>query len=181
MTRLLGDWAEGSAAAAEELFEIVYPELHRLARVHLAGETDPGTATPTVVVHEAFLRLVRIDRIDWRDRTHFFSFSSTVIRRVLVDRARKAKAERRGGGLPDLPLEAADRLWRDPESMLRLDEALDELEAIDPVQSRIVQLRVFTGLNHEEVAEIVALSPSAVFRRWRVARAWLYDRIIASE
>jgi RNA polymerase sigma factor (TIGR02999 family) len=177
ITGLLKAWSSGDAAAQERLIPLVYKELHRLARRyrHKAGAGD--TLQTTALVNEAYLRLVDIHNVDWRNRLHFFAVSAQVMRRVLVDSARARDAVKRGGqgktlvalDLDNVPSPDSERA----AELIALDEVLTRLAQIDPRRARVVELRVFGGLTIEESAEVLELSPQSVRRDWKLAKAWL--------
>lgn len=177
ITRLLLDWGSGDAKSLECLLPLVYEELRRLAAAQMRRERDDHTLQPTALVHEAFLRLSGLREIQWRDRAQFFGSAARIMRRILVDHARKHRAAKRGGGhkhqLDDgLPL--TDDQARE---LSDLDDALHDLEQLDPRQSLVVELRYFGGLSVPETAEALSISPSTVKREWAVARAWLQDYV----
>ena len=177
ITGLLKAWSSGDAAAQERLIPLVYKELHRLARRyrHKAGAGD--TLQTTALVNEAYLRLVDIHNVDWRNRLHFFAVSAQVMRRILVDSARARGAVKRGGqgktlvalDLDNVPSPDSERA----AELIALDEVLTRLAQIDPRRARVVELRVFGGLTIEESAEVLELSPQSVRRDWKLAKAWL--------
>lgn len=177
ITGLLKAWSSGDAAAQERLIPLVYKELHRLARRyrHKAGAGD--TLQTTALVNEAYLRLVDIHNVDWRNRLHFFAVSAQVMRRILVDSARARDAVKRGGqgktlvalDLDNVPSPDSERA----AELIALDEVLTRLAQIDPRRARVVELRVFGGLTIEESAEVLELSPQSVRRDWKLAKAWL--------
>jgi len=170
LTRLKG----GDRGALDRLMPLVHDELRRLARAHMRRERADHTLQATALAHEAYMRMVDLDRIDWRDRAHFFAVAAGVMRRILIDHARKRRAARRGGGAPHVPLEEGLRLAADrPDELVDLDEALERLAALDTRQARIVELRFFGGLSVEEAAVVLGVSPRTVKREWAVARAWL--------
>jgi RNA polymerase sigma factor (TIGR02999 family) len=174
VTLLLARLKAGDRGALDRLMPLVHDELRRLARAHMRRERAAHTLQATALAHEAYMRMVDLDRIDWRDRAHFFAVAAGVMRRILIDHARKRRAARRGGGAPHVPLEEGLRLADDrPEELVALDEALERLGAMDPRQARIVELRFFGGLNVEETAAVLEISPRTVKREWAVARAWL--------
>jgi RNA polymerase sigma factor (TIGR02999 family) len=174
VTNLLRQLSAGRREAFDELFPILYAELRGLAHVVLSGERRDHTLGTTGLVHEAYLRLVRIERIDWNDRGHFFAIAARAMRRVLVDYAKARKREKRGGGaVVHLPLEAAAEVSVDPEEILMLEDALNRLQAMNERHARVVELRVFTGLTIEETAEALGVSPASVKRDWALSRAWL--------
>lgn len=174
LTGLLTRWAAGDRAALDELTPAVYDELRRLARGQLRGERAGHTLDPTALVHEAFLRLGDYDRISWQDRAHFFSIASMTMRRVLVDYARRRRAAKRGGSAVAVTL-AESRTPGDSVDvdLIALDEALSQLGQQDPRQCRVVEMRYFGGLTHEEIAEMLDVSLATVNRDWRVAKLWL--------
>ena len=175
ITALLIAWSRGDATALEPLMERVYERLKRLAGRFMSQERDEHTLQTTALVHEAYVRLVRQDRVEWRDQAHFFAIAGRVMRRILVDHARRLGKIKRGSHAQKLPLDALDCLAdeRAPE-LLALDESLEMLAANDAELSRIVELKYFGGLGKEEIAEVMGMSPATVTRRFRAARAWLY-------
>lgn len=174
VTGLLIAWKNGSADALDSLIPIVYTELRKLARRQLKGERSEHSLQPTALTHEAFLRLFGTQHVDWQNRAHFFAVASQLMRRVLVEHARKRRAVKRGGEPERVVLDdnntPADGYDVD---VVALNEALNQLEALDSRQSRIVELRYFGGLSVEETAEVLELSPATVKRDWRVAKLWL--------
>ncbi len=175
VTGLLRRWSEGDEDALQTLMPIVYAELRRLAGHYLRLERPDHTLQPTALVHEAFLRLVGQREVVWQNRAHFFGIAAQMMRRILVDHARRRKAAKRDAAtyrIERTQPEAGGALDRDPE-LLALDEALTQLEALDPKQARIVELRFFGGLTVEETAEVAGISTATVKREWRTARAWL--------
>jgi RNA polymerase sigma factor (TIGR02999 family) len=183
ITRLLQEWQAGEAGALEKLMPLVYKELHGIAERYLARERRDHTLQSTALVHEAFLKLVDQRHVDWQCRAHFFGLSARLMRRILVDHARRAARTKRGSGKTKVRLEDAGPL-ADPKASqavdaLTLDRALAELEAIDERQARVVELRFYGGLTVEESAEALKLSSATVKREWAMARAWLYRRIAA--
>jgi RNA polymerase sigma-70 factor (ECF subfamily) len=178
ITELLRAWRKGDERAAETLAELIYQELHQIAVGHLAHERPNHTLQPTALVHEAFLRLRAVREIDWENRKHFYALASRVIRRILVDYARKAKADKRGGSFPLVPLgDIEGPADEPPRDVLDLNDALSRLRELDELQARIVDYRFFGGLTLDEIAELTETSPSTVQRRWRLARAWLYKEL----
>lgn len=179
----LEEAARGSGAAPEALLALVYDELRALANRYLAQERRDHTLQPTALVHEAFLRLVDQTQVVWQNQAHFFSAAATMMRRVLVDHARHHKAQKRGG--PDAqrvtltgvdPGGAAEATLTLDE-LLSLDDALNELETLDPTQRQLAELRLFAGLPMDEVARVLELSLRTAEREWRMARAWLTQRL----
>ena len=174
VTGLLTAWKDGNSEALDELIPIVYTELRRLARQQLGGERRNHSLQPTALTHEAFLRLLGTRRVSWQDRAHFFAVASQMMRRILVDHARKAVAAKRGGNAARVTLEDADVAAESVDvDAVALHEALAELETVDERQAKVVELRYFGGLNTEEAAEVLGVSPSTVERDWRVAKLWL--------
>jgi RNA polymerase sigma factor (TIGR02999 family) len=173
VTELLARWHAGDEEAAQALMPIVYDQLRRLARGFLRKERSDHTIQSTALVHEAYLRLVKQERAEFQNRAHFFAISAHLMRRILVDYARKRRAAKRDGGLKVILDDAVSEEPFRGTDVIRLDEALEGLAALDPEQSRIVELRFFTGLSIEETADILHLSPATVKRRWATARAWL--------
>jgi RNA polymerase sigma factor (TIGR02999 family) len=180
ITRLLADWRRGDEAAAERLLPLVYHELKKIAAIHLRGERAAHTLQPTALVHEAYLRLVDLEQVDWRDRTHFFALASRLMRRILVDHARRRQAVKRSPD-QDLPPAASEEAGLRIEELLALDAALDRLAALDERQVRVVELRYFAGLSVEETAQVLDVSPSSVKRDWVSARAWLHLQLSSRE
>lgn len=178
VTQLLADWSGGSQEALDQLMPLVYDELRRLANHYLAQERPDHTLQPTALVHEAYLRLVETRNRNFRSRAYFFGIASQLMRRVLVDHARKHRAAVRGGGMKKLSLDEAIALPNEPDlDLLALDDALNTLAAIDPRQSRIVELRFFGGLSVEETAEVLGVSAATIKRDWSWAKTWLYREI----
>lgn len=182
ITQLLKAWSGGDAAAQELLIPVVYQELRQLARRY---RQKSDTLQTTALVNEAYLRLVGIDSVDWRDRVHFFAVSAQLMRRILVDAARARAAVKRGGGAMRMHFTEPDELPA-PESdrageLIALDEALTRLAQLDPRRARVVELRVFGGLTEEESAEALGLSPQTVRRDWKFAKAWLLRELSRTE
>ena len=175
VTRLLLELRGGDRSIFDEMLPLVYDELCRLARLQLRHEKAGTTLQTTDLVHEAYFKLVNHHQVDWKDRSHFFSVAARAMRQVLVDRARKRNAEKRGGGMHKLSLEA-ERLGapEQDEAILALEEALQRLEKMDERQGQVVECRFFAGLTIEEAAAALGVSASTVKRDWRTAKAWLY-------
>jgi RNA polymerase sigma factor (TIGR02999 family) len=181
VTQLLVDWSGGDERAMDQLLPLVYDELRRLANHYLAQERPDHTLQPTALVHEAYLRLVETRNRDFRSRAYFFGVASKLMRRVLVDHARKHGAAIRGGGLTNISLDEAVDLPDGRElDLVALDEALNTLAAIDPRQSRMVELKFFGGLSVDEMAEVLGISAATIKRDWVWARTWLYRELSAS-
>ena len=177
VTQLLKAMAGGDPKAAEDLFPLVYAELHRLARSYMRRERPDHTLQATALINEAYLRLAKEDT-DWNSREHFIGIAANVMRRVLVDYARAHKAEQRGGGLKRVEMQddlaiSADKL----DEVAVIDEALKHLEAHNPRQAKIVELRYFGGLSVESIASLLAISPRSVKRDWSIARVWLFREL----
>lgn len=174
VTDLLLAWSGGDRGALAALVPLVYEDLRELARRFLQKEREGHTLEPTALVHEAYARLIDQDRVQWHGRTHFFAVAAQTMRRVLVDHARKRQAEKRGGPALRVTLDESVRadVRRDVD-LIALDAALSSLAALDATHARIVELRYFGGLNIDEVAEELGLSPATVKRHWTLARAWL--------
>jgi RNA polymerase sigma factor (TIGR02999 family) len=177
VTALLRDWSSGDRRALERLMPLVYGELRRLAASYLRAERSDHTLQPTALVHEAYLRLVDQRAVSWTNRAHFFGISAHLMRRILVDHARKRHAAKRAAAYrvtaaPTVSISPD----RDPE-LLALDTALLDLAKLDARQARIVELRFFAGLTVEETAEVEGISAATVKREWRTARAWLRREI----
>lgn len=174
VTELLTRWSSGDTSAREALVPLVYNELRRIARRCLTGQRSDHTLQPTALVHEAYLRLVRYDSIDWRDRAHFFALAAQIMRQILVDHARKQTAAKRGGNAVTLVVNEASAVAKQTSlDLLALDDALKQLASLDPRQSQIVELRFFGGLSIEETAQAVNISPATIKREWATARLWL--------
>ena len=180
VTELLHRWNQGDREAMDRLMPIVYDELRRLAAGYLKAERPGHTLQPTALVHEAYLRLVRQDRVEWQNRAHFFGIAARMMRRVLVDHARRRQAEKRDSGGFRLTIQIGEVLEvpRDPE-LLELDQALGRLERLDADQARVVELRFFGGLTVEETATVLGISTATVKREWRTAKAFLRTEIAA--
>jgi RNA polymerase sigma factor (TIGR02999 family) len=178
ITALLAAWGRGDRAAFDQLFGLLYPELHRLARAQLALAGRHGTLSPTGLIHEAYLKLSGRAGLRLEDRHHFFSLAARVMRQVAVDLARQRAAAKRGGGASPVPLEEAGlAIGERAAEIVALDEALERLEALEPRLARIVELRFFAGLSVEEAAAALALSERTVKREWQKARAFLFHEL----
>jgi RNA polymerase sigma-70 factor (ECF subfamily) len=180
VTALLVRWRRGSAEAGDELMEKVQGELRRIAAGYLRGERTGHTLQPTAVVNEAYMRLVPQRGVHWENRSHFFGIAARMMRRVLVDHARKRRAAKRDG-LADEPISisgvAAPAADIDQVDVLALHEALSALAELDPRQAEIVEMRYFAGLTVEEIAEVMNISPATVKREWTTAKLWLRRRM----
>ena len=181
ITALLRDWQAGRPAALNELFEAVYPELHRIAQRYSGRERISSTLQCTAVVHEAWLRLAQSQRVSLKDRAHFFAFSARLMRTILIDHARTRKSKKRGGGETIFSLMDSDASVNPSDvEILDLNSALEELEKLDPVQGRIVEMRYFSGLSIPETAEALGVSESTVKREWVIAKTWIRRRLVES-
>ena len=177
-TELLRAWAHGDRNALERLTPHVYRTLRRIAGHYMKHERPGQTLQATALVHEAFLALIDVKNVDWQDRAHFFAVSAKIMRNILLQRARRSLAVKRGGNaervnldeLPDIGLGRAREL-------VVLDDALDALAEVDPRKARVIELRFFGGLSVEEAAEVLAVSPDTVMRDWKFARSWLQAEI----
>lgn len=182
VTGLLGDWSRGNRSALNELLPLVYAELRRIAARRLRSERAGHTLQPTALVHEVYLRLVDQRQVDWQNRAHFFGVAAQVMRRILVDHARRRSASKRGDGVQNVAIdEAKDVAASNEMPVLALDHALDRLEKVDSELAKIVELRAFGGLTIEEAAHVLNVSPSTAKRDWRTARAWLNRELGSDE
>ncbi len=180
VTALLRAWADGDASALDALLPHLERELHRLASHHMRGERPGHTLQPTALVNEAYLRLVSVAHVQWRNRTHFLSMAARMMRRILVDLARAKAADKRGGRAPMVPLDEVDVTAPGHEpDVLALHDALDALGTIDARKARVVELRYFGGLTVEETADVVGVAPETVMRDWAFARVWLMRELDA--
>ena len=174
---LLRAWSDGDQSALDRLTPIVYHELHRLARRYMKFERPGHSLQATALVNEAYMRLVDYERMHWQNRAHFFAVSAQLMRRILVERARRHNLKR-GGGMPHVSLEEAAIVGDDPGTdMVALDDAMNALSRIDPRKVQVVEMRFFGGLSVEETAEVLKVSTVTVKRDWRAARAWLYREL----
>lgn len=177
-TQLLRAWAAGNKEALEQLTPRVYKQLRRIAGHCMQDERPGSTIQTTDLVHEAWLRMVDVTNVDWEHRAHFFAVSATMMRRILLDRARRRVTSKRGSGLPRVNLDKIpDISSRKAGAMIALDDALKVLETMDPRKSRVVELRFFGGLNVKETAAVLKVSTDTVMRDWKFARAWLLAEI----
>jgi len=180
VTELLRAAGQGDRTAFDQLFPLVYETLRRIAHRKLAGERSGHTFATTDLVHEAYLKLVRLDRIEWQGRAHFLAIAAQAMRNILVTYALRRKTEKRGGGRERGVLEEGLAIAEAPtQDLLALNGALQRLEALDPRQSRVVECRFFAGMSIDETAEALGISPASVKRDWALARAWL-NRELAS-
>jgi RNA polymerase sigma factor (TIGR02999 family) len=182
ITQLLGKWSSGDREAAEQVLPQVYEELRRIASRQLRREKNAQTLQATSIVHEAYMRLNGQSGLVWPSRAHFFAFSAHLIRRILVDHARRRNRAKRGGMAERITLAELDALAleRSPD-LVDLDDALSRLEKVDPRKATVVELKFFAGLTLDEVAEQLGVSSETVSREWRRARAWLYTALQTEE
>ena len=177
VTQLLAELREGNQASIDALFEKVYGELRRLAGDYFRRERPDHTMQPTALVHDAYVRLVGSDNVNWENRAHFFNVAAQVMRNIMVDHARKHKAEKRGSGEKVSLDEVVSFSNERNIDLLALDDALNRLASLDPQQARIVEMRFFGGLKIEEVAAILSISETTVSREWLKAKLWLRSRL----
>ena len=174
VTQILLNWRAGESEAAARLMPLVYEELRRLARDYLRRERGDHTLQPTALVHEAYLRLVDDNSVSWQSRAHFYGIAAKLMRRILVDHARARNAEKRGGLVPKVPLdEARDLPPAATSDLVALDGALENFARTYPRKSEVVELKFFGGLEAEEIAEVLQVSPKTVLRDWQFAKLWL--------
>jgi len=178
ITQLLAEWSKGNQAALDKLYPLVYKELRRLAHSYLRRERKGHTLQTTALINEAYLRLVEQEHVHWANRSHFFGISAQIMRRILIDHARRYDYTKRGGGAQKISLDEAALVAKERgRALLMLDEALNTLARIDPRRSQVVELRYFGGLNNEEIAGVLKISENTVTRDWNMARAWLYQEL----
>jgi RNA polymerase sigma-70 factor (ECF subfamily) len=179
ITQILTRWNEGEEKALEELVPLVYRELHNIAHRYLRRESETRTLQTTALVHEAYLKLVDQKRAKWHNRAQFYGVAAEIMRRILIDNARKRLRHKRGGGAVKISIDAGTVDISDERAgeLVALDEALKKLAEIEPEKAKLVELRYFGGLSIEETAEILGVSTATVTRQWRVVKAWLYDEI----
>jgi len=181
ITRLLAEWSDGNQTALDKLYPLVYDELHKMARRYMKREREGHTLQTTALINEAYVRLVDQKHIHWQNRAHFFAISAQIMRRILIDHARRHDYAKRGGGAQQVSLdEVAMVAVERASSLLLLDEALNRLAEMDARRSQVVELRYFGGLNNEEIAGVLKISENTVTRDWNMARAWLYQELSGS-
>jgi len=181
ITQLLAEWSNGSQNALDKLYPLVYDELHRMARRYMNRERKGHTLQTTALINEAYVRLVDQKHVHWANRAHFFAISAQIMRRILIDHARRHAYAKRGGGAQQVSLDETAIIGDDPASaLLLLDEALNRLAEMDPRRSQVVELRYFGGLNNEEISGVLKISENTVTRDWNMARAWLYQELSGS-
>lgn len=178
LTQLLIQASKGNQNAVDALLPHVYRELKKLAGGYMRREREGHTLNATGLVHEAYMKLVDQNQVEWRNRAHFFGIAASIMRRLLVDHARSRHRDKRGGGVEKVELNEAIAAPMDRGfELIAVDGALDRLTQMDPVQGRVVELRFFGGLSVEECAEVMQISPATVKRHWSVAKAWLYGQL----
>jgi len=178
VTKLLLDLSGGDRSAVDLLLPVIYDELRKLAANYLRRERPDHTLQPTALVHEAYLHLVDQTRVNWQNRAHFFGVAAQIMRRLLIDHARKHNAEKRGQDYEKLSLdENIDRSVERSGDLIALDDALNALASFDEQKARLVELRYFGGLSIEETADVLGVTPTTVKRHWRLAKAWLYGEL----
>ena len=178
VTQLLKAWTAGDQKALEKLTPLVYEQLHRVAQHYMAGQRPGHTLQTTALVNEVYLRLVDCGQVKWQDRAHFFAVAAQLMRRILIDFARSRRCQKRGGGLPHISLEEAPSVCNEPDAnIVAIDDALKALAEVDDRKSRVVELRFFGGLNVEETAEVLRISPETVGRDWKLAKMWLLNEL----
>jgi RNA polymerase sigma factor (TIGR02999 family) len=174
VTGLLRAWGNGDQAALEHLTPLVYEQLHSIARRHMSREDEGHSLQTTALIHEVYLRLVDVRRVQWQDRAHFFAVSAQLMRRILIDFARSNACQKRGSNAPKLSLDEAAPVSTAPDSdLVALDSALKALASVDERKSKVVELRFFGGLTTEETAEVLRVSEQTVLRDWKFAKVWL--------
>ena len=177
MCELLRAWSDGDTSALERLAPIVYDELHRLARRYMRGERPGHSLQTTALVNEAYMRLVGYERMQWQNRAHFFAVSAQLMRRILVEHARRHNLKR-GGGAPHVSLDEAALVGGDRAAdLVALDDAMNTLAQLDPRKAQVVEMRFFGGLSVDETADVLKVHPATVMRDWSTAKAWLYREL----
>lgn len=179
VTQLLRRWSSGDARAFDQLMEQVYEDLHRIATRHLRRERPDHILQPTALLHEVLVRLMQLEDLAWNDQDHFYAVATLMMRRIVVDEARKRGRLKRGGGDALLTLSEAERFATEGRGsdIEALEAALEKLAARDPRKARIVELRFFVGLTGDEIARVLRISTPTVAREWRRARGWLYSEL----
>ncbi|PWT87828.1 MAG: RNA polymerase subunit sigma-70 [Blastocatellia bacterium] len=178
ITGLLEEWSGGNQAALDKLYPLVYEELRRLARSYMKREAKGHTLQTTALINEAYVRMVEQKNVHWQNRSHFFAISAQIMRRILVDHARRYLHLKRGGGAKKVSLDEAMIVASEKsEEVLMLDEALENLARLDPRRCQVVELRYFAGLDNKEIAAVLKISENTVMRDWNLARAWLYQQL----
>jgi RNA polymerase sigma factor (TIGR02999 family) len=181
ITQMLIELTDGNQEVVNQILPHIYDELKRLASSYLRRERVNHTLQPTALVHEAYMKLIDQKRVHWQNRAHFFGIAAQVMRRILMDHARKHQADKRGGEAEKLPIEEEILVVSHEKSaeLIALDDALQTLASMDEQKAKIVELRYFGGLSIEETAEVMGVSVPTINRQWRMAKAWLYSQIAA--
>lgn len=178
VTALLVELSNGKRDAVDQLLPLIYDELKRLAASYLRRERSDHTLQPTALVNEAYLKMIDITRVSWQSKAHFIGVAANQMRRILVDHARQHNALKRGGEFHILTLnDEIDKADEQSTELIELDEALTELEKMDPTKAKLVELRYFGGLTFDEAAEVMGVSTITVKRHWKMTKAWLYGRL----
>lgn len=179
ITQMLIELTDGNTEVVNQILPRIYDELRKLASGYLRRERADHTLQPTALVHEAYMKLIDQKKVHWQNRAHFFGIAAQVMRRILLDHARKHNADKRGGEAEKLPIEEEILVVSHEKSaeLIALDEALETLSKMDPQKAKIVELRYFGGLSIEETAEVMGVSVPTINRQWRMAKAWLYGQI----
>jgi RNA polymerase sigma-70 factor (ECF subfamily) len=181
ITQLLAEWSNGNQTALDKLYPLVYDELHRMASRYMNRERKGHTLQTTALINEAYVRLVDQKQVHWENRAHFFAISAQIMRRILIDHARRHAYAKRGGGAQRISLDETALVADECASeLLLLEEALKRLAELDSRRSQVVELRYFGGLNNEEIAGVLKISENTVTRDWNMARAWLYKELSGS-
>ena len=182
ITELLDAWSNGDQSALNKLASLILPDLRRIAKHHLDRERPGHSLQTTALVNEAYLRLVGMRKVNWKNRAHFFAASAQLIRHILVDAARARRSRKRGGYVVKVTLaEALAVSDRRSADLVALDDALNTLSAVDPRKAKMVELRFFGGLSVKETAEVLHVAPNTVLRDWKLAKAWLWREIKGTE
>ena len=182
ISQLLDEWSKGNQAALDRLYPLVYDELRRMAHRYMSRERKGHTLQTTALINEAYLRLVEQKHVHWANRAHFYGISAQIMRRILIDHARRYERSKRGGGAQRVSLDEVAMVAKERgRELLAVDEALTRLGEIDPRRSQVVELRFFGGLDNEEIASYLKISANTVTRDWNLARAWLYRELSGHE
>jgi RNA polymerase sigma-70 factor (ECF subfamily) len=180
-TQLLAEWSNGNQTALDKLYPLVYDDIHKMANRYMKRERKDHTLQTTALINEAYVCVVDQKNVHWENRAHFLAISAQIMRRILIDHARRHAYAKRGGGAQRVSLDETAMVASDPASdMLLLDEALNRLAEMDPRRGQVVELRYFGGLNNEEIAGVLKISENTVTRDWSMARAWLYQELSGS-
>ena len=182
VTQLLADWRNGNDAALTELTPLIYEDLRGLAHRYMSGQRADHTLQTTALVHEAYLRLADQTNPNWQTRAHFFAVAARAMRHILVDYAKRYRSQKRGGGVLKIELdEAALVSPEESKEIINLHEALESLATLDARKAKVVELKYFGGLNYDEIAEVLKISPVTVRRDWEFAKAWLYTELHSAD